>query len=127
MLAGFAEAETLFPGCRTQIVSLGTGNVTRPLDGKDAADWGAAGWALHILDVLGDGQSRMSEACVGRLMRRGHPHGSDYWRLQPDLPADLGHMDDTDAAHLDGLQGVTWDYCHREADTLEAIAAAIAR
>jgi hypothetical protein len=77
-------------------------------------------------DLLSDGQSRMSEACVGRLMRRAHPHGSDYWRLQPDLPPDLGHMDDTDPAHLKGLEQVTRAYCTREAATLDTIAAAIA-
>jgi patatin-like phospholipase/acyl hydrolase len=126
VLAGFAEAETLFPGCRAQIVSLGTGNVTRSLDGSEAANWGAAGWALHILDLLSDGQSRMSEACMRSLMRRAHPHGSDYWRLQPELPPDLGHMDDTNAAHLDGLERVTRAYCRQQAATLEAIAAAIA-
>ena len=71
VLAGFAEAESLFPGCRAQIVSLGTGNVTRSLDGKEAANWGAAGWALHILDLLSDGQSRMSEACMRRTSATG--------------------------------------------------------
>ena len=126
VLGGFAEAETLHPTARVQVLSLGTGNVTRPLDARLAKNWGAGDWALRLLDVLSDGQSRMSEACVGRLVRRTHPGGADYWRLQPKLPRHLGHMDDTTPAHLAGLQQVTRDFCTEYAADLDAIAAALA-
>lgn len=125
VLGGFAEAETLHPGRPVQILSLGTGNVTRPLDARHARHWGAAEWALHILDVLGDGQSRMSERCMARLMRREDAMGSAYWRLQPTLPADLGPMDDSSAGHVDALQGVARRYALEVAGRLDALAAAL--
>lgn len=125
VLGAFAEAENLSPGARVQVLSLGTGNVTKPLNARHARNWGAGDWALRILDVLGDGQSRMSEVCVGRLVRRSHAEGAEYWRLQPKLPPDLGQMDDLRPEHLAGLQRVTREFCTASATELDAIAAAL--
>ena len=60
-LAAFVIADRLYPGRPVRIVSLGTGNLTSPIDGHAAQHWGVAGWAWHLVDAPTDGQSAMSE------------------------------------------------------------------
>lgn len=122
-LAAFVVADRLFPGRPALIVSLGTGNVTAPIDGAAARRWGVGGWAWHLLDLLATGQSAMSEASLKKLVGVTARDGSRYVRLQPDLPHDLGRMDDTSPQNVTGLQRVTRQYCAQQAALLESIAA----
>jgi patatin-like phospholipase/acyl hydrolase len=122
-LAAFVVADRLFPGRPALIVSFGTGNVTAPIDGAAAQRWGVVGWAWHLLDLLTTGQSAMSEASLRKLVGVTARDGSRYLRLQPDLPHDLGRMDDTSPQNVAGLQRVTREYCAGQAALLESIAA----
>lgn len=124
-LPAFVEADLQFPDRPVLIVSLGTGRMNQPLDGAAVRNWGAAEWALNILDVLTDGQSGMSEACLTHLMATRERAGSSYVRLQPDVPAGLGRMDDTSDANLGGLQEITRRYCEAQSSKLDALAAAL--
>ena len=122
-LAAFVVADRLFPGRPVSIVSLGTGNVSLPIDGAAARRWGVLGWAAHLLDLLTTGQSAMSEASLRRLVGVTARDGSRYVRLQPDLPRHLGRMDDTSPENVGGLQRVTREYCAANAALLDSIAA----
>jgi patatin-like phospholipase/acyl hydrolase len=122
VLAGFVVADRHFPGRPLRVLSLGTGNLTQPISGAEAQHWGIAGWALHILEVLADGQSSMSETSLHRLLGARSSDGSTYRRLQPVLPSDLGRLDDTTPENVSGLERVTRAYCEENAETLEEIA-----
>ncbi len=124
-LPAFVEADLQFPGRPVFVVSLGTGRMTDPIAGTEARDWGATQWALHVLDVLADGQSGMSEACLHHLMKTRERAGSSYTRLQPDVPAGLGRMDDTSDENLDGLQAAARRYCVEQGAQLDALAASL--
>jgi predicted acylesterase/phospholipase RssA len=126
VLAAFVVAERLHPGRPLALVSLGTGNFTNPIDGAAARRWGIGGWAWRLLDLLSDGQSAMSEATMHRLLGSGARADSRYHRVQPDLPAGLGRMDDTSPENVSGLERITRDYCARHAAQLDAIAAELA-
>jgi len=122
VLAAFVVAERLHPGRPLFLVSLGTGNLTDPIDGAAARRWGIVGWAWRILDLLSGGQSAMSEATMRRLLGVEARQGSRYHRLQPDLPPGLGRMDDVSAHNVAGLQRVTREYCNRHAALLDDVA-----
>jgi patatin-like phospholipase/acyl hydrolase len=126
VLAAFVVAERLHPGRPVLLVSVGTGKFTNPIDGAAAKRWGVAGWAWRLLDLLSDGQSAMSEATVRRLLAASGRADSEYRRLQPDLPAGLGRMDDTSPQNVAGLERITRDYCASQAAQLDAVAAALA-
>lgn len=126
VLAAFVVAERLHPGRPVMLVSLGTGNFTNPIDGAAAKRWGVAGWAWRLIDLLSDGQSAMSEATMRRLLGSAARAHSSYHRLQPDLPADLGRMDDTSPGNVTGLERVAREYCATHAAQLDSIAAALA-
>jgi patatin-like phospholipase/acyl hydrolase len=125
MLPAFVEADKEFPGRPVLMVSLGTGNLTDPLGIHGARRWGAARWATQILDVLMDGQSGMSENCLDHLVKSRERPGSDYFRLQPDIPAGLGRLDDTSAGNVAGLQEVAAAYCRDQSAVLDGIASAL--
>ncbi len=122
VLAGFVTADRHFPGRPVRVLSLGTGNLTGPIDGQAAQHWGVAGWALHILEVLADGQSAMSDASFHRMLGGGPA----YHRLQPRLPAGLGRLDDTSRANIEGLQRSTREFCMERAAELDEIATQLA-
>ena len=125
MLPAFVEADKEFPGRPVLMVSLGTGNLTDPLGIHGARRWGAVRWATQILDVLMDGQSGMSENCLDHLVKSRERPGSEYFRLQPDLPPGLGRLDDTSERNVAGLQEVTAAYCRDQSGVLDAIAATL--
>jgi hypothetical protein len=125
VLAAFVVAERLYPGRPLALVSLGTGNFTHPIDGAAAKRWGLGGWAWRLLDLFSDGQSAMSEATTRRLLGAAARDGSRYYRVQPDLPAGLGRMDDTSDENLAGLERVTREHCARHAAQLDEIATAL--
>jgi hypothetical protein len=72
-----------------------------------------------------DGQSGMSENSLEHLVKSRDRSGSQYFRLQPDIPAGLGRMDDSSSANVAGLQQVTRQYCRQNEKTLDSIAAAL--
>jgi hypothetical protein len=125
VLAAFVVAERLYPGRPLALVSLGTGNFTHPIDGAAAKRWGLGGWAWRLLDLFSDGQSAMSEATTRRLLGAAARDGSRYYRVQPDLPAGLGRMDDTSDENLAGLERVTREHCTRHAAQFDEIATAL--
>jgi len=122
-LPGFVEADQQFPDRPAMLVSLGTGNITESLDLPRARRWGALGWSTRILEVLADGQSGMSENNLKHLAKSRGRVGSSYVRLQPDLPAGLGRMDDASDANVHGLVDLAQHYCATQADELDRIAA----
>jgi hypothetical protein len=126
VLAAFVVAERLHPGRPLMLVSLGTGNFTNPIDGAAARRWGLGGWAWRLLDLLADGQSAMSEATMHRLLGVAARAESRYHRVQPDLPAGLGRMDDTSRQNVSGLERITREHCARHGAQLDAIAAELA-
>ncbi len=58
-----------------------------------------------------------------RLLGVASRERSRYHRLQPDLPAGLGRMDDTSDENVTGLERITRDYCRQQAAQLDSIAA----
>lgn len=51
-MCGIAEAMRMWPGERLKVLSVGTGSLTRPIDGRESRDWGAVQW-LKDGDLLG--------------------------------------------------------------------------
>ncbi|MCA1992371.1 MAG: patatin-like phospholipase family protein [Coleofasciculus sp. S288] len=61
------------------VLSLGTGSFTRPISLEDAREWGAAEWALPIIDVIFDASSDMNDYIARQIL------DEYYLRLQFDL------------------------------------------
>ena len=93
-MCAFVEVLRHQPGAEILLVSLGTGQLTRPLRYDDVKDWGLAEWAKPVLDVVFDG---VSDAVDYQLQQVLHER---YWRLQIALTAASDDMDEATEENL---------------------------
>ena len=96
-MCAFAEVRRHHPDAEVVLLSLGTGQLTRPLPYDDVKDWGLVEWARPILDVVFDGVSDTVDYQLDQLLGGGR-----YWRLQVAL--DGGASDDLDDASAENLR-----------------------
>ena len=98
-MCAYAEAIREFPSnSRFLIVSLGTGQLTRPISHEAAAGWGRAAWLRPILDVVFDGVTDTVSYQLRQIL------GADYIRLQTELRGASEAMDDASAPNLAALK-----------------------
>jgi patatin-like phospholipase/acyl hydrolase len=101
------------------MVSLGTGEQTRPLPWSRVKDWGALEWARPIIDILLDGQSDTVDFQARQVLESG------YWRIQTELRRASDDLDDAGEENLAALQTEAAALVEREAATLAQIAEAV--
>jgi uncharacterized protein len=102
------------------VLSVGTGERSRPIDLKSAQSWGAIEWAIPIIDVLFDGNTDAVDYIAQHLV------GDGYFRLQAELLTGLDDLDDVSATNIAALDAMAQDYLLRE-DTRKKLAALVAR
>lgn len=92
-MCAFAEAARLRRGEPPFVVSLGTGQLTRPISGKDAAGWGLLEWVRPLIDGVFDGVADTVEYQLEELAQ-------DPVRLQVALTRASDALDDASARNL---------------------------
>ncbi len=90
---------------RLVVLSIGTGQTTRPISEHSATTWGAVEWAIPIIDVLFDGSADSVDYIADQLLADGH-----YTRLQAPLLRGYDDFDNVDATNLLGLRKTAEDY-----------------
>lgn len=96
VVSAYAEARRLFPDDdEIIVVSMGTGELVRPISYNEAKDWGRLGWALPVLSCVFDGVADAADYQMRTLLRE------KYIRLQTDLST---ASDDMDNASSDNVQ-----------------------
>jgi uncharacterized protein len=80
------------------LVSLGTGEHTRPLPYEKVRDWGRLEWARPILDVVFDGSADAVDLELSALLPDG------YVRLQTRLDEASDDLDDASPENIAALQ-----------------------
>jgi patatin-like phospholipase/acyl hydrolase len=114
------EAMTFFgrPVEDIALLSLGTGEYTRPILYEEASGWGLARWAQPILDVVFDGVNDTVDYQVRALMET--LAGRDrYCRIQAQLQEGRDSLDDAGETNLKMLKLLAKDLIrrhHRELD-----------
>jgi hypothetical protein len=81
------------------MVSLGTGQLTRPITFEQARDWGLAQWALPILSVVFDGVSDAVDYQLLQILGEER-----FFRFQVTLDTANDDMDDASPANIDALK-----------------------
>jgi patatin-like phospholipase/acyl hydrolase len=102
-MCAYVEAIKVYGAQDILVVSLGTGQVKKPIPYAKARVWGLIGWARPLIDVIFDGQSDTVDHQLGWVLhdRGGQPR---YFRFQAELPPGMGAMDDTSPAHIAALK-----------------------
>lgn len=113
--SAYAEAKRRFPGEDLLVVSLGSGELTRPIPYEDAKDWGKLQWLLPILGVVFDGVSdavdyQMREILAGR-----------FHRFQIRLDTANDDIDDASEGNIENLKTEAQSLLRARRAELEAV------
>jgi uncharacterized protein len=100
----------------TLMVSLGTGELTKPLTYKKAKGWGLIGWGSHIIDVVFDG---VTEAVEYQLKTLLGPEA--FYRFQVRLTSAEEPMDDVDPANVKALIALAEELVDQPGGQLEEV------
>lgn len=92
------------------LLSIGTGQATRPISVRQATTWGALEWAIPIIDVLFDGSSDSVDYIARQLLGEAH-----YVRMQAPLPRGGDGFDNVGRANLAALRRTAEAYLQQPA------------
>lgn len=98
VVSAYAEAIKRFPGDDIHVLSLGTGELTRPISFEQAQAWGALGWVLPLIDCMFDGMAKAADYQMKLFL------GGRYQRLQTVLDIASDDMDDTSPENIANLE-----------------------
>ena len=90
------------------LLSVGTGQTTRPISEREATTWGALEWAIPIIDVLFDGSADSVDYIAGQILGDGH-----YFRMQAPLMRGYDDFDNVDRTNLAALRQTAQAYLDR--------------
>jgi len=116
-VSAYAEAIALYPDSDINVVSIGTGHLTRPIPLERAVEWGAAGWLAPLLDCMFDGVAKVTDQQMRLLL------GDGYYRFQLSLDSANDEMDDASEANLAALEAAALELIEREEQKLDRVIA----
>lgn len=93
-VSAYVEAMKIFPGEEIKLVSIGTGELVRPIPYDDAKDWGKIGWIIPVLGCMFDGVSDAADYQMKQLL------GDHYVRLQTSLSLASDDMDNASKGNI---------------------------
>ena len=97
-VSAYAEARKLFPDEPIAVLSLGTGELTRPIAFDEARTWGSTLWVMSLLDCMFDGVSKAADHQMQLFL------GERYQRLQTSLEGASDDMDDASDENIRNLK-----------------------
>ncbi len=98
-VSAYAEAKRIFPDENDFFVlSLGTGELIRPIAYAEAKDWGKAGWVAPLLSCMFDGLADASNYQMNLFL------GKQYVRLQTSLTVASDDMDNATNGNIENLK-----------------------
>jgi len=115
-VSAFVEAKKIFPD-ETEfiLVSLGTGELDRPISYSDAKGWGKAGWLLPLLSCMFDGVSDAANYQMKVLLDK------NYYRLQTSLSIASDDMDDVTEGNIENLRSEARKIIHTHKNEIDEI------
>jgi uncharacterized protein len=104
-MCAYAEAVTLWPDeTEFLVLSLGTGELVRPIPYEQAKSWGLARWAQPILGVVFDGVSDTVDYQLQQLCNDARASVDAYTRYQVTLTEGNDDMDDASRTNIAALK-----------------------
>jgi patatin-like phospholipase/acyl hydrolase len=116
-MCAYAEAKRRHPTAQVRLLSLGTGQLTRPLHYADVIGWGLIEWARPLFDVVFDGVSDATEYELEQLLP-----AADYTRFQVELIGASDSLDNASEPNLEHLEALARKLIDDRAADLERLA-----
>jgi patatin-like phospholipase/acyl hydrolase len=118
-MCGFVEAKSTHPEAEDLlVVSLGTGELSRPLLYKEAKDWGLVQWAKPMLDVVFHGVNVTVDYQMRQLLP---PRNNEkrYFRFQTTLPPENNDLDNASPENLRALKLLAEELIRDQSDMID--------
>jgi patatin-like phospholipase/acyl hydrolase len=116
-MCAYAEARRLQDDAPSLVLSLGTGQLTRPITFAQASGWGQLEWVRPVIDVVFDGVADTVDYQLRQLMP---PEA--YLRMQPRLDRASDALDDASPTNLALLQEQARELVAQQSGELDRIA-----
>jgi patatin-like phospholipase/acyl hydrolase len=98
-MSAYVEAKRLFPReDEFMVVSIGTGENTRPIEYQKAKSWGLLSWTVPVINIVLDGVSKAVDYQLKLVL------GERFLRLQTTLDRASDDMDRVDLINLSALE-----------------------
>ncbi|MDD9893500.1 MAG: CBASS cGAMP-activated phospholipase [Gammaproteobacteria bacterium] len=98
-MSAYAEAKRVFPNEKKfALVSLGTGELNRPIPIDEAKAWGKIGWLAPLIGCIFDGVSDATDYQLNQIL------GNQYFRFQAELINASDDLDDVTNRNINGLK-----------------------
>ena len=121
-MCAYVETKQLHPDADdVLVVSLGTGQHTRPIHYDDAKDWGLALWAKPILNVVFDGVSDTVDHQMKILCRESDEGDPRYYRFQTELDVASDDLDNATATNIAILKQKAQQMIEEQSDSIDAL------
>jgi patatin-like phospholipase/acyl hydrolase len=115
-VSAYAEARKIFPNENNFFVlSLGTGELNRPIDYNEAKDWGKARWLIPLLNCMFDGVSDAADYQMKTFL------GDKYIRLQSSLSIASDDMDNVTNDNIQHLKTEAENLINRNQEEIKKI------
>ena len=98
-VSAYAEARKIFSEDDLFVLSLGTGELIRPISYAEAKDWGKVGWLVPLLSCMFDGVADTSNYQMQMFLGQ-----EKYIRLQTNLSTASDDMDNTTNGNIENLK-----------------------
>jgi hypothetical protein len=119
-VSAYAEAIRIFPDEKEFfLVSLGTGQLNRPIAYSEAKDWGMASWLVPLMSCMFDGMSDAADYQVKQFL------GDNYVRLQVSLANGSDDMDDVTNGNMENLKADARQLIKTHTDEIKKICSLI--
>ena len=120
-LVAYVEAKDKNPDVQDFIVlSLGTGDLNRPMQFEEARQWGLAGWAQHLMGIVFDGASRTVDYQMRHLLAQTEGE-QKYYRMQTVLEGASDDMDDASHKNINALRAMAGRMIDTHSDMLDRL------
>ncbi len=121
-MCGYVEARTTFPDRDdTCVVSLGTGELTKPLRYQTLKHWGRLNWAQPIVGIVLSSVSSTVDYQLLQLLPPAADGHKRYWRFQLSLGDDTDAMDDARPQNIRALKLLAEAMIRDRADDLKLL------
>jgi uncharacterized protein len=98
-MCAVAEVLRYQPGAEIVLISLGTGQLTRPFPYAKVKEWGLIEWARPLIDVVFDGASDVVDYQLTQLLGEQH-----FFRFQTELTSASDDLDNATEENLRALR-----------------------
>ncbi len=115
------------PPTEVLVVSLGTGQLTRPYYYDQARNWGLLGWAQPVVNILMHGVNETVHYQMQQVLSAAPGGRQRYYRFQVRLDEGSDDMDDAGRTNLRVLKLLAEELIHQRSGDLDALCADLLR